>query len=86
MKIVKRIGIIVPGFLPVPSVEGGAIETLITGLLEINEKKKLLDISVFSPYNRILNIRSFKIHNYSFCVDKIYCGQQSYQYYNSIYF
>ena len=46
------VAIIVPGFLPVPAVKGGAIETLITGLIETNEKQRLMELLIYSPYNK----------------------------------
>jgi len=46
-----KIAIIVPSQLPVPSVKGGAIETLVTGLINKNEEKRILDITVFTTYN-----------------------------------
>lgn len=33
---------------PIPNIRGGAIETLVTGILNENEKKHLLDLSVFT--------------------------------------
>jgi glycosyltransferase involved in cell wall biosynthesis len=47
-----KLAIIVPSQLPVPSVKGGAIETLVTGLINKNEEKRLLDITIFSTYNK----------------------------------
>lgn len=47
----KNICIIVPKGLPVPSVLGGAIETLVTSLIEENEKNKKIHITCFSKSN-----------------------------------
>lgn len=47
-----KIGIITPSDLPVPSVLGGAIETLIEVFLKQNEKHGINDIIVFSKYNK----------------------------------
>lgn len=48
-----RIAIIAPStILPVPAVKGGAIETLITGLIDVNEEKQFMDITIFSPYHK----------------------------------
>ena len=47
----KKICIIIPKGLPVPDVLGGAIETLITNIINVNENEKKLDITVFCMYN-----------------------------------
>ena len=44
----KRIGFLCLAKYPVPSVKGGAVETLVTNLLDENEKSHLLDLVVFS--------------------------------------
>lgn len=41
MRKKMKIAIIVPSNLPIPSVRGGAIETLVDELIEINEQKKI---------------------------------------------
>lgn len=46
-----KICIIAPLFLPVPNVKGGAVETLITNLVENNEKNKKIDLTVVSIYD-----------------------------------
>lgn len=51
MRKKMKIAIIVPSNLPIPSVRGGAIETLVDELIEINEQKKNLDIVVYSCKN-----------------------------------
>lgn len=53
----KNICIIARLSLPIPNVKGGAIETLITNLVEINEKKKNQKLTVISIYDKkALNI------------------------------
>lgn len=47
----KRICLIAPGLLLVPATQGGAIETLMTSLIEENEKHGLLDLTVVAPYD-----------------------------------
>ena len=47
----KKILIVSPMALPVPDVMGGAIERLITMLIEENEKEQLCDLCVISSYN-----------------------------------
>ena len=42
----KRIAIISPSELPIPSLKGGAIETLTTYIVNENEKNKLFEIDV----------------------------------------
>lgn len=46
-----KIAIITSGVLPVPAVQGGAVETLIDYALEYNNQHRLHDITVFSVYN-----------------------------------
>lgn len=43
--------LIAPGNLPIPATKGGAIETLITNLIDANEIYQLWDITVFSNWN-----------------------------------
>lgn len=47
----KTICLIVPSNLPVPAVKGGAIEELVTILIEENEKRPLVRFLVCSPYD-----------------------------------
>lgn len=47
----KKILIISPDSLPVPCVEGGAIEQLIDEYLKYNSKSKKYNITVYSPYS-----------------------------------
>lgn len=46
-----KIAILTSGILPVPAVQGGAVETLVDHYLEYNDKNKLHDITVFSIYH-----------------------------------
>lgn len=48
----KKICIVAPITLPVPNVKGGAIETLITNLIEMNELEKNLNLTVISIYDK----------------------------------
>lgn len=41
-----KVLIMTPGILPVPAVRGGAVETLITDIIDENEKEKAVDITV----------------------------------------
>ena len=47
----KKIFLVSTMVLPLPDVEGGAIERLITMLIEQNEKYGLVDLVVISIYN-----------------------------------
>ncbi len=47
-----RIAILTCGMLPIPAVQGGAVENKIDFCLEYNEKTRLHDITVFSPCNQ----------------------------------
>lgn len=46
-----KIAILTCGMLPIPAVQGGAVENLIDFYLEYNDQKKLHDITVFSPWD-----------------------------------
>lgn len=46
-----KIAILTSGILPVPAVQGGAVENLIDFYLEYNDRHKLHDITVYSVYN-----------------------------------
>lgn len=46
-----KIAILTSGILPVPSVQGGAVENLIDSYLEYNEQHRLHDITVYSVWN-----------------------------------
>jgi len=50
-----RIAIITSGILPVPAVQGGAVENLIDYALEYNETQHLHDITVYSIYHEKIN-------------------------------
>lgn len=46
-----KLAILTCGMLPIPAVQGGAVETKIDFCLEYNNKMKLHDITVYSPWN-----------------------------------
>lgn len=46
-----KIAILTSGILPVPAVQGGAVENLIDFYLEYNQTHQLYDITVYSVYN-----------------------------------
>lgn len=47
-----KIAFILPGKLPVPAVQGGAIESLLNNLLDTNERFGFLETIVFSEYHK----------------------------------
>lgn len=74
-----KCAIITPGFLPVPATQGGAVETLITNLIESNEKEKKFNFDIFTidskenkdfkyKYSKIHVIKISKIHEF---IDKL---------------
>ena len=46
-----KIAILTCGMLPIPAVQGGAVENLIDFYLEYNDVHKLHDITVYSPWD-----------------------------------
>ena len=46
-----KIAILTCGMLPIPAVQGGAVENLIDFYLEYNDRKKLYDMTVYSPWD-----------------------------------
>ena len=51
-----KIAILTCGMLPIPAVQGGAVENLIDFYLEHNNQKKLHDITIYSPWdNKVKN-------------------------------
>lgn len=48
----KNICFIAPGVLPIPTVKGGAVETLVEYLVVENEQKKLFDFTVYTAADK----------------------------------
>ena len=46
-----KIAVLTCGMLPIPAVQGGAVENLIDFYLEYNDQKKLHDITIYSPWD-----------------------------------
>ena len=46
-----KFAIISCGILPIPAVQGGAVENLIDFYLDYNNQKKLHDITIYSPWD-----------------------------------
>lgn len=59
-KVNKRIAIIGPESFPVPAVRGGAVESLITQTLDINEQEKRLDLTVYTVSDPLLDAEEKK--------------------------
>lgn len=47
-----KIAILTSGILPIPAVQGGAVENLVDFYLEFNEQHRLHDITVYSVWNK----------------------------------
>ncbi len=54
-----KLAILTPGFLPVPAVDGGAVEVLITHLLDSNEEYGNLEIDVYTIASEKLDYISY---------------------------
>lgn len=58
-----KLAIITPCFMPVPAVNGGAVEQLITYFIEANEKYHKYDIDLYTVADEKLNSYTFKYTN-----------------------
>ena len=64
-----KIAILTCGMLPIPAVQGGAVENKIDFLLEYNNRMKFHDITVYSPYYKEASIHpavSSTVNHYVF--------------------
>lgn len=52
-----KLAVLTCGILPIPAVQGGAVENLIDFYLEYNNKTKLHDITVYSPWDIKVKMR-----------------------------
>lgn len=77
----KKIAIISPGYLPIPAIQGGAVETLIDLLINSEKVTSKYDVDVYSKYNsKITEKDKNKKVNYYYidtssklnCISKIY--------------
>lgn len=51
-----KIAILTCGMLPIPAVQGGAVENMIDFYLELNNEKKMHDITIYSPWDsKVIN-------------------------------
>mgnify|MGYP005799571333 CR=1 FL=1 len=55
-----NIAILCPSILPVPAVRGGAIETIIDGLVRENERDPKMHFTVFSEFDDFWNISNLE--------------------------
>ena len=62
----KKIAFITAGYLPLPSVKGGAVETLTDLLITSEELREKYEIAVFSIYDELAEKKSIKISNVNF--------------------
>lgn len=60
MKMKKTLAILTPGFLPVPSIKGGAVEQLITNFIDENEKYHYYDIYLYTLADKQLDGKKYK--------------------------
>ena len=67
----KKICMIVPKGLPVPAVNGGAIETLLNLLSDQNEKEKKLELTIISIYDKKAKQKAQKYKNTDFVFIKM---------------
>ena len=56
-----KLAILTSGFKPVPAVKGGAVEQLVTDMIEANEENHQYDIDLYTLYDR--KLRDFKYKN-----------------------
>lgn len=54
----KKVCLITPNLLPVPNVKGGAIETLVTNIVKLQEEKGLIDLTIVSIYDEEALLKS----------------------------
>src|SRR5574344_392586 len=71
LDFMKKICFVTNGTLPVPAINGGAIEQLIEILIRENEKNHLFDFTIVGLYNKDLDIEISKYKYTSFSLKKI---------------
>ena len=82
----RNIAIMCPSVLPVPSVKGGAIETIIDGLIRENEKRPRFHFTVFSEYDISAEEKSrqFKNTDFVFVKTNIHIEKLYYLFYRAV--
>ena len=48
----EKIAVILPALLPVPSVLGGAVESIINNMIDENERNPRFQFSIYSEWNK----------------------------------
>ena len=64
-----RIAILTSGTLPIPAVQGGAVENLIDFCLDYNDRHQIYDITVYSVYDRTIKkhpARNSNVNHYRY--------------------
>lgn len=69
----KKILIVSPAGLPIPATKGGAVETLMETLINLNEKEKLFSFLVLTPFEKeaYKAVNKYKCTNFKFFAYKI---------------
>ena len=68
----KNICFIAPGVLPIPTVKGGAVETLVEYLVVENEQKKLFDFAVYTAADKAAISKENEFENTKFIHFTVY--------------
>lgn len=68
----KKICFIAPGVLPIPTVKGGAVETLVEYLVIENEQKKLFDFTVYTAKDEMAISKEKEFNNTNFIHFDVY--------------
>lgn len=68
----KNICFIAPGVLPIPTVKGGAVETLVEYLVVENEQKKLFDFTVYTAADKAAISKEKEFENTRFIHFTVY--------------
>lgn len=63
MIVKMKLAIITAGFKPVPAVNGGAVEQLVTDMIYANEEEYRYDIDLYTLYDKKLSAYSFNHTN-----------------------
>ena len=64
----KKVAIVCPGGLPVPNVRGGAVETGIQQIVDVNEMEKRCDLTIYTPFDKdaLEKSKEYKNTNFAF--------------------
>lgn len=63
-----NLAVVTSGFLPIPATKGGAVENLVVNLLNVNEKERNLDFTIFSIYDKkaVEDSKKYKFTKFEF--------------------